>query len=324
MIVPEFWAEAKERVVVDGKSRTFKRFGWSDVSETDALENATERVQEAANLARSGKRVRLVDHKVAYNGAEGLPIREEIIKRHGDTVITRNSYGALCLNAPDVLFADVDVLQPRHTVLGWTIFLAVLLLGIWQKIELNAWWPLIAAAILGLIFSEAIAKVLMEMISARGSSRFDTAKARIERFAAANPSWLLRVYRTPNGFRVLAMHQTFHPDQEASYEFMSAIGSDKLYMRMCRNQKCFRARVSPKPWRIGVDRIRPRPGIWPIRDERMNDRRRWVDNYNRKSEGFASCKYETTVGNGRTDRKCESVRAVHDRLSGAERSVPIA
>ena len=141
MIVPEFWAEAKERVVIDGKSRTFKRFGWSDVNESDALENAQERVHEAANLARKGESVRLTDHKVAYNGAEGLPIREEIIERHGDSVITRNSYGALCLNTPDVLFADVDVPERRHTALSWAIFLIVLLIGIWQKYEIDAWWP---------------------------------------------------------------------------------------------------------------------------------------------------------------------------------------
>lgn len=45
---------------------------------------------------------------MAYNGAQGVPIREEVLERHGDTVITRNGYGAKCLNTPDVLFADVD------------------------------------------------------------------------------------------------------------------------------------------------------------------------------------------------------------------------
>jgi hypothetical protein len=38
-----------------------------------------------------------------YNGAAGVPIREEIVGRHGETVITRNSYGARCLNMPNVL-----------------------------------------------------------------------------------------------------------------------------------------------------------------------------------------------------------------------------
>lgn len=43
-----------------------------------------------------------------YNGAEGVPIREEIVEVHGTTIITRNAYGAGCLNTPDVLFVDLD------------------------------------------------------------------------------------------------------------------------------------------------------------------------------------------------------------------------
>ncbi len=31
MIVPEYWSEAKERIVINGKQRTLKRFGRSDV-----------------------------------------------------------------------------------------------------------------------------------------------------------------------------------------------------------------------------------------------------------------------------------------------------
>jgi hypothetical protein len=46
--------------------------------------------------------------KVPYNGAVGVPIREEILARYGAAVITRNSHGARCLNTPDILFADVD------------------------------------------------------------------------------------------------------------------------------------------------------------------------------------------------------------------------
>jgi len=38
-----------------------------------------------------------------------VPIREEIVSRHGDTIITRNSYGARCLNTPNALFADITV-----------------------------------------------------------------------------------------------------------------------------------------------------------------------------------------------------------------------
>lgn len=50
MIVPEFWSEAKERISSDGRQRTIKRFGWSDISEEDAHKNAQQRVGEAVDL----------------------------------------------------------------------------------------------------------------------------------------------------------------------------------------------------------------------------------------------------------------------------------
>ena len=49
-----------------------------------------------------GKKVTLIISSSV--GGIGLPIREEVLARNGDDVITRNSYGARCLNEPDVLF----------------------------------------------------------------------------------------------------------------------------------------------------------------------------------------------------------------------------
>ena len=48
--------------------------------------------------------------RVAYNGSNGVPIREEVFAKHDDIIITRNLYGSLCLNTPNVLFADIDFL----------------------------------------------------------------------------------------------------------------------------------------------------------------------------------------------------------------------
>ncbi|MBT8078255.1 MAG: hypothetical protein KJO31_06740 [Gammaproteobacteria bacterium] len=324
MIVPEFWAEARERVVIDGKSRTYRRFGWSDDSEADALENATERVREAAARARAGEKVRLADHKVAYNGAEGLPIREEIIERHGDTLITRNSYGALCLNTPDVLFADVDIEPRGHAAIGWIVFLFILPVGWLLKIQLDSWWPFAVAVVLGAFVAEPIGRKLADVMGRARDDPFDLAMSRFEEYALRNPRWIMRVYRTPLGFRLLAMHKTFSPEEEEAFLFMQAVGSDRLYMQMCRNQKCFRARVSPKPWRIGIDHIRPRPGIWPIRDERLPERRAWVKRYDLQAKEYASCRYEQTLGTGLPSRKCESVRSLHDKLCRVDAELPIA
>lgn len=328
MIVPEYWAEAKERVVIDGRARTYMRFGWSDVSEEEALRNAEERVAEAVQLARRGEQVRLRDHKVAYNGAEGLPIREEIISRRDDAVITRNGYGAACLNTPDVMFADVDFRKPSYVIHGTVVFAAFIAAAVWVRFELDWNAELISWLIIlsSLFVAGFIGEVIGRMMSRFRKDPSDVALERIEAFVKRNRSWVLRVYRTPNGYRILAMHDTFDPAGDEAQDFMKNIGGDPLYALMCRNQKCFRARLSPKPWRIGIrDHLRPRPGVWPIARERMSDRRRWVRMYEAEASKYAACRYLKTFGRaGRTDRKCEDVRRLHDELCRAESNLPIA
>ncbi|MEO1035269.1 MAG: hypothetical protein AAFX44_06910 [Pseudomonadota bacterium] len=324
MIVPSHWAEAKERVVIDGQARTYRRFGWSNDSEADALERARERVEDAAERATRGEKVRLIDRKVPYNGAEGLPIREEVIARHGDTVITRNSYGALCLNTPDVLFADVDFTPPSYAAYGWMVFFVIVGTGV--ALTMSGWGvtAISIAFLVAAILAAPIGKLIGRLVSSASRDPVAVSMQRIEAFADKHPSWSLRVYRTPNGLRILAMHAVFDPVGDDALAFLRAVGSDKNYVRMCRNQRCFRARVSPKPWRIDIAHIKPRPGVWPIRPERMAERESWVDDYERKSRDYASCRYVSTVGMSHSDRRCEDVCRLHDELCRSDRDLPLA
>ena len=118
MIVPQYWAEGRIQERVDGKQITVRRYGWSDDSPLAAQAHADQRTREAFDRSPSGETLERRERKVAYNGADGMPIREEIVERQGDTVITRNSYGARCLNTPDVLFVDIDFDEPAHPGLG--------------------------------------------------------------------------------------------------------------------------------------------------------------------------------------------------------------
>ncbi|MCH9696421.1 MAG: hypothetical protein K0U72_18035 [Gammaproteobacteria bacterium] len=327
MIVPDYWAEARERVVVDGKTRTYKRMGWSNDSDEDAHRKAKERLAEAIADAHRGENVRRVDRNVPYNGAEGLPIREEIISRRGDSVITRNAYGAACLNTPDVMFADVDVDEPSTLLYSWTafgLFVAAAFLTR-SNCDCDSEPYFVAIILAGIFLSGLFGSWIGRVVSFFGTDRFEAALAKIEAFAEKNRRWILRVYRTPNGYRVLAMHNTFDPVSGTAQDFMKSIGGDPLYALMCRNQNCFRARLSPKPWRIGVrQHMRPRPGVWPIAEERMSERRRWVRMYEKESAGFAACRYEKTFGSGIPSRKCEEVRRLHDDLCRADSDLPIA
>ena len=324
MIVPEYWAEAKLRERINGSQVTIKRFGWSDESEAAAQAHADERAKEAMARAQRGEKVRRIDHKVAYNGAEGLPIREEIIEKHDDIVITRNTYGALCLNTPDVLFADIDLdTSPPATLIR--VVIALLLTGsaiasYWY----HSWWLLFLLAAISLSFGYTLSGWLHRVYVRFKGGAEERAVGIIEDYANKHPQAHLRLYRTPMGFRVLAMHQTFEPGSEEAIRLLQALNADPLYVRMCNNQHCFRARVSPKPWRIGMERLGPRPGIWPIRSERMPARAQWVRNYNKLAEPYAACRFMRSLGNGSTVMKTRQVQSLHDQLSRADTDLKTA
>jgi hypothetical protein len=64
-----------------------------------AQAHADARAHEALNAIIAGQVLPRREVRSNY-GVEGVPIREQIVQRDGDVIITRNSYGALCLNTP--------------------------------------------------------------------------------------------------------------------------------------------------------------------------------------------------------------------------------
>ena len=325
MIVPQYWAEGRLQHRSGGKQVTVRRFGWSDDSQEEAQAHADARVREALERILAGEKLPRRDFKQPYNGADGLPIREEIIARHGDSIITRNSYGALCLNTPSALFVDIDLHDPGPSVaLKRKTRVPLLVVALVVGVASKSWVVGVIALAAALLMAGWMARRLHRAQLQKDGGPEARANERIEAFMAIHPDWSLRQYRTPAGFRLLAMHRAFdarEPEVEACF---NALQTDPLYALMCVRQHCFRARVSPKPWRIGVSQhLRPRPGVWPIKPERVPDRQRWVADYERLSMGFASCSYMRSLGGGAIDPDIEQVRVLHDGLSQAERVLPL-
>lgn len=327
MIVPQFWSEARlHQDRSPGRRQvTVRRFGWSETSQADAERMANERAQEVFRLVVGGENLARREPKVGYNGAVGVPIREEILARHGTAVITRNSYGAHCLNTPDVLFADVDFaarLGGRVVLTYACVLLAGALgLGVWLRSGTVG----VGAGLLALLLAHPLATALRKAFVRGCGGPEQCARARIAAFVAQNPEWHLRLYRTPAGFRLLALHRTFDARDPAVTRYFTELGADPVYAAMCHHQQCFRARVSPKPWRIGLgEHMRPRPGVWPVNPARLPDRQAWVRRYEAAAAPFASCRYVETLGRGAVHPAAEAVRELHDRLSRALDDLKIA
>lgn len=314
MIVPRYWSESKAKTIFDGRSFTLRRFGWSDISEEDAKEHSRKRIDEALKTLKETGSVRRIDHKISYNGGEGLPIREEVVSTHGDIVISRNSYGALCLNTPDIMFADIDFDHNPPTSVYVAVFSGIAVLSALLTIYFQSWLVLGVGVLVGLFFSGSISRMINTSVNDRNGSLENKALERLKAVSARNPALHMRIYKTTMGFRILFMEQTYDPSSEATLELLRSLDSDKVYIQMCRNQRCFRARVSPKPWRIGIDRLRPRPGVWPVKSEYLSEREAWIDRYNDKSKQYSICQFIQKIGSDTVNEKAEKVRKLHDEL----------
>jgi hypothetical protein len=131
-----------------------------------------------------------------------------------------------------------------------------------------------------------------------------------------------RIYRTASGFRVMAVDRPFDPASPETQELMRCTRSDPAYARLCRSQKCFRARLTPKPWRCGV--AKP-PGEFPRSEpEAAHAFAGWLREYEQASTRFATCRYLETIGNGRASGDARRLQELHDRVTRCEEPLPLA
>lgn len=102
----------------------------------------------------------------------------------------------------------------------------------------------------------------------------------------------MRVYRTRNGFRLLITGSGLLPGSAGSEELMRELGTDPLYTTLCRVHESYRARLTPKPWRVGTRAPAPvRP--WSARERWFTG---WLDDYRRASAEVAVCRLIGTHG----------------------------
>ncbi|MGP5134286.1 hypothetical protein ACTXKV_08595 [Psychrobacter cibarius] len=128
MLIPKYWAQHKQRFESletsskPSKQATIKRYGWSDISQMEALSHAKSRVNEAHHRWLAGEDILRRERKEEYNEGNSIPIREEIIDKHDfpenelsnnsaavtKLIVTRNSYGAQVANVDNIAIIDVD------------------------------------------------------------------------------------------------------------------------------------------------------------------------------------------------------------------------
>lgn len=204
--------------------------------------------------------------------------------------LTRNVYGALVLNTARVMFIDIDfdLDEPGlvRRFLQW----------------------------LGHRFGRA------EVPEA--PDPMEDALARLRQWVELHSGWGVRTYRTRAGLRYLVTHGTFEPDGKEAEETMAYLGSDPRYRTLCRVQKSFRARLTPKPWRCGT---RLPPARYPYGNAKARRAmERWRTKYDTSCRGWATCTFLGSVGSTDVHPEVEPVQRLHDKMTRVGTELPLA
>ena len=131
-----------------------------------------------------------------------------------------------------------------------------------------------------------------------------------------------RIYRTAGGFRILATTHEFEPESDQADRLMKSVGADTNFVELCRRQRNFRARLTPKPWRCNLHRP---PNFFPRKNARAEKRfQKWLMEYDRACESRATCEYVGHVGRDFVHERIGRIIEFHDRATNALSSLPLA
>lgn len=288
MRIPRFWAAAEgSGTSPDGRRLFHRLWGWSMSSTAEAVAVAQDRVRSALARARLGR------------GPGGYyprtPLREPILDElliDGEQylVVTRNRYGAEVLNTDRVLIADVDLPELEPTGGGP---LRRLFHRSADVADPFAEPPLVVAR-LGMI----------------------------ESWARAHPDLGVIVYRTASGLRVFVTGMDDPASSAHGQQILAELAADPVYRELCRAHGTFRARLTPKPWRL--PRMTSPRDRWPVADARAERRvERWLADYEAAARPYAVCRRLASDGQQPSTMEAAIIR-LHDDRTRVTSPLPLA
>lgn len=312
MELPQHW------VTADGfsphlgdRGGTLTVWGWSSESEADAARVARERLAQALErIAREGGRP--LGHGGYYPRMPlREPVLEEVLAASGAVlgVVTRNRMGCEVL-CTDLLFvADVDVPEledePRRADGADPSSVASGLGSTVGRRPGGGWGGFFRRLLSGdpsptpMAPEQRSDAVPAEPAPASprpgGTSVAESLACEpVWEFARRHPGLGVRVYRTAAGLRVLVTGASAAPGSDLARELLTELGSDPLYVELCATHDSYRARLSPKPFRVG----QPALAVpWPPVDEAAGvAREEWVSIYDGRASGHAVCRLVSASG----------------------------
>lgn len=163
-------------------------------------------------------------------------------------------------------------------------------------------------------------RTFWEMITFK---KIDNKKAIVEKLRAiyakqplAGTTW--RIYETTKGIRLIVLGRYIDPASQVFSDFCKQINADNLYAFMCQKQNCYRARLTPKPFRMHIECIKYR---CPVPDGQEDAYAAWVATYEQESQKYSVCKLVDVLG---SQLYGDAMVELHDRYCCNENSEKLA
>lgn len=267
-------------------------WGGSDTSEEHAREVA---LRNASAWKKDPEKSPFTTgHSSWYEYAERIqpePMIDEILngeQRAG--AITINRHGVMVLNTARLAFIDID--QPPPSPASVIGSIARLFGGRSKDAPARPAW-------------------------------IDRALKPLHEWLEADHRRAARVYATAKGLRVMIPTPPLDPAGDEVQDLMDACGADLVYSTMCEAQRSFRARLSPKPWRIGM---RAAPVIdYETYTSASGEVISWLERYEHAREGYAVCQLIETIGpQAPLDETTARLVTIHDDMCAVGVDFPLA
>lgn len=119
-----------------------------------------------------------------------------------------------------------------------------------------------------------------------------------------------RIYETTKGIRVIGKKYV-DPSGKKFPSLMRKLHVDWLYIVLSKKQNCYRARISPKPYRMKFKTIKVRSPLDCESEEYVN----WSKEYVEVSQRYSVVRHIKSIGK---DFSYDPVIALHDRVCNAQ------
>lgn len=290
MNVFKYWVKKSVLIEINGKKINKNFFEGSNVSKIEAENNLNNKLNQLIEDFKKSilKKPRERD-KIKIAEYQNVNIVEDLILEliENKAYVTRNYYGAEVINVENIMFLDIDF---SSSILSYK--------SPYEKISLLE----------KIKFALGIDKKRIQEKKDKNNEikkelekinlEFNLKKNRANINIFYHLKYILKnykdllfiIYKTSAGLRLVEVTKKWDAKDKNTIELMNQFGCDKSYVALCMKQNCFRARITPKPYRLNIEKLNI---IYPYEENEKEKINNWLYQYVKLSENKSIINYIT-------------------------------